>query len=328
MRIFFLIIGCFIFLSCIDNANEKKAEEEITLPGKIAVSINDTCFIYDNTHTGVAKFKARNDEHIEYGNFTWINKQDSLLGIEYIKESKNKINQRNIACFDLNGNIISTIYEAGDSMLAGIPYLSKKDNRLLFTLEKLGDFRKNPFAGLSSEQSVVIMDFDKKEILKKIEKIGRTPNFTIDDSPWLFDETRFLYSIVGGRQIIAYGKRVNPESADPPGVYIYNITTDQKKLLIRDGHSVTCSPVDIRISYIKDQSVYVKDLKDNSEKILYTWKKGNIPHMNWSPDGKFIYMLCYNRSFHGSEEKLIEVTTGKETPFKKIHHGFYSYTWK
>lgn len=330
MQRFPVIISCFVFSSCYTKV-EIKNEQEITLPGKIAVTPRGekTCFIFNNSDSITAQFNIRNEVLVEYSNFTWINGRDSFVGVEFIKTAETGINRGNIVCFDLSGNISSRIYESQDSEIAGGPYLSRSDRRLLFETVKKKDPKVNPFAGLSPEISIVVMDFKKKEIIKRVEKIGLGPSFVIVESPWLFDEDHFLYSISGDRKIIANGVRVNPKSEDDPGVYIYNILSGQKKLLIPDARFAICSPVDFRISYVKGPSIWIMDLKDSTEKILYKGDtKEYISDMHWTPDGKFIYIICYWKNREEFKEKLIEVSTNKEVPFKKIGHGFNSYTWK
>ncbi len=331
MRVLVLTIVCYIFDSCHMSNDKNLNEQKITLPGKIAFTPRgkNICFIFDNSDTSTAQFKVRNDKQVEYGEFTWVNSRDSLVGVEFIKTAKTGINQGNIVCFDLTGNIISRIYESQDGEIAGGSYLSRRDKRLLFETQKKGDVKINPFEGLSRELSIVVMDFNKKEIIKRIENIGLSTYFAMHESPWLFDEGRFLYSISGDREISTNGVRVNPKSADDPGVYIYDISTDQKKLLIPDGRFVICSPVDLRISYVKGSSIWIMDLKDSTEKILYKGEeKEYISNMHWTPDGKFIYVICYWKNREEFREKLIEVNTNKEVSFKKIGHGFHPHTWK
>jgi WD40 repeat protein len=309
--------------------NDKKSNfktMEIFLPGKIAVSINDTCFIYDNADTVNKKFKIRNDSQIEYTYYGWLNEADSFIGIEYFKNPREHITQGNIVSFDLSGNIFDRIYESKYNEIAGAPSLSTYDSLLLFTIIKKGDVKQDPFAGFNADKIIIIMDFKKREIIRRIE--GFTVDLEESHSPWIFGETHFLFTIPKDRKILLGNNRVNKPPVYKPGVYLYDLSTDQKTLVIPDATNAISCPVDKRFCYIKDQSVYVRDLKDNSEKILYTWNQGNIPHLNWSPDGKFIYMLCYDHNLHGSQEKLIESSTGKEIPFKKIHHGFYLYAWK
>lgn len=316
-----------IVFACLMKNDKKpdKLPSEIILPGKIAVSLNDTCFICNGNGFITSKFKIKKEDQIEYAYFTWLHKTDSFVGIEYVMYPAHKILQGNIVSFDLSGNIIDRIYDSTGE-IAGIPSLSANDSLLLFSSATRGDPGKDPFAGFNAKKSIVIMDFKKKEIIRIIE--GFSVALEPLASAWVYGENRFLFSISEDRQIIVGEDRVNRKSAYHPGVYIYDLATNQKKLLIPDGHDAKCSPVDRRFIYIKGQSIYLGDFQDNLEKKIFTGETGNIPHINWSPDGKFVYLLCYDKNLHGVQEKLIDADTGKEIPFKKIGHGFHTYSWK
>jgi WD40 repeat protein len=326
MRIFGLIIIYLVFTSCFVG------RKEITLPGKIAVSLNDTFSIYDNSSTNRIKFRIRDNGKINYGAFRWINDSDLFIGIEYFKTAATGTNQGNVVCFDLSGTIVERIYESQDGEIAGDTYLSRNDKRLLFATEKKGDIKINPLEGLSRMQSIVIMDFDQRKVTKKIENIGVYPNFQLHESPWLFDEDHFIFSLSDENKIIVDGNDINPIQGDEAGIYVCDITTDQKKLLIAGARFGICSPVDLRICYIKDQSIWILDMNDKTEKIVYkAGSKEKISNIHWAPNGKYIYLAYFNNGNSNSinsGEKLIEVSSGKEISFKKIRHGFFPYTWK
>ena len=112
-----------------------------------------------------------------------------------------------------------------------------------------------------------------------------------------------------------------------PGVYIYNLISNEGQLLIPDAHFAICSPINFQIGYVKDQSISLMDLKTNTTKVLYKLKSNDkVYNIHWASNGKFIYVYYFTRQM--PEEKLIEVSTGKEVSFKKMGLGFYSYTWK
>ena len=79
MQKFIFIISSFVFTSCF------MTRKEIILPGKIAVKIDDTCFIYDNSNTATAKFKIMSDRNIQYSGFMWLNNSDRFIGTEYFE---------------------------------------------------------------------------------------------------------------------------------------------------------------------------------------------------------------------------------------------------
>ena len=97
----------FTFCSCFIS----RGKATLPLPGKIAVNFEDSFFIYDNSSASKIKFKIKDDEEISYGGFRWINKSKNFIGIEYLQTPATGINQGNIACFDLYGNIVKRVYE-------------------------------------------------------------------------------------------------------------------------------------------------------------------------------------------------------------------------
>jgi len=307
--------------------------KEIILPGKIAVesSSDKMYFIYDSSFSSKSKFNVIYDKKIRYSGFSWMNTSNEFIGIESFHTDTSGTYKGNVVRFDLGGNIVERIYESAENEIAGGTYLSVNDKNLIFMTLKSNKRTENPLEGLTPMLSLVIMDFEKKQVIKKIDSIGRAPNFEMHESPWLFDESRFIYSISGENKIIVEGVNINPVE-EQAGIYIYDIVTDQKKLLVPNARFGVCSPVDLRIAYLKDQMIEVLNLKDNSTKMVYkTGSKEKISNIHWTPDGKYIYLVYfknYSSNYFDSGEKLIEVSTGKEIPFKKIGHGFHSYTWK
>ncbi|HMK25422.1 MAG TPA: hypothetical protein VK483_05270 [Chitinophagaceae bacterium] len=309
-----------------------KGKNTLSLPGKIAVNLEDSFFIYDNSSMSKIKFKIKNDEKISYAGFNWINKGNNFIGVEYLQTPATGINQGNVVCFDLSGNIVKRVYESLDGEIAEDAYLSRNDKRLLFTTIRKGNANINPLEGLNPVLSLVIMDFNKKEVIEKIKNVGTSLSFELHESPWLFDENRFIYSISGEKKITVEGINADSPQKDELGIYVYDLTVNQKKMLIPEARFGICSPVDLHVSYIKGQSVWVIDLKDNSTKnVFQVGPKDRIGNIHWTPDGKYIYIAYINYSNPTGpepEEKLIEVRTSKEVFFEKIEHGFHSYSWK
>ena len=117
------------------------------------------------------------------------------------------------------------------------------------------------------------------------------------------------------------------------GIYVYDLETDEHTLLVPDGRFAIASPNSNKIAFMKEKSIWVLNLDDSTEMMLYQFRpKEKVPNMHWTPDGKYIYVVSFN--YYGvsdlftSGEKLIEVSTGREVSFKKISHGFNPYTWK
>jgi hypothetical protein len=117
------------------------------------------------------------------------------------------------------------------------------------------------------------------------------------------------------------------------GVYLFDVLSGERELLVPGGRSAIGSPTMDQIAYEKENSIRVMDLTTGTEKIIYKYTSREIPRgKHWTPDGKDIYFAyTYKwgvRDMFNTGEKLIEVNSGKEKSFKKIGHGFNPYTWK
>lgn len=305
------------------------------LPGKIAVRklMEDECFIYVDSDVSKSSFKVRKDKEVQYSGFTWLNKKDAFIGTEVIDRSNRNKHRSNIAQFDLSGKLIDRIYEAEKGELAWPSYSSWDDKYLLFTTHRIAD-SAHPFEGLTPMLSLMIMELDQKKVIKRIDSIGRSPNFKIEESPWLYEGYQFVYSLDGGTKLRLEGQEelINPVE-DTEGIYLFDVLTGKRKLLVPGGRSAIASPTSNQIAYEKDNSIRVLDLNTHQEKKIYEYSsKSNVQGTHWTPDGKCIY-LVYKYSWGLSDlfhmgEKLIEVSTGKEIAFKSIKHGYDIYTWK
>ena len=76
--ILFTCSFCFVFMD---------ERQTISLPGKIAVSFNDTCYVLGNSKTTKYQFPI-NGRDFSYGGFRWRNKSNDLVGVEYLNSEK------------------------------------------------------------------------------------------------------------------------------------------------------------------------------------------------------------------------------------------------
>lgn len=302
------------------------------LPGKIVVSKSqsDECVVYMDSEVPSSSFLEKKDNLVVYSIHAWLNTKDTFIGTEGIQGLTSMEYRCNIVEFDLSGRI----YEAEEGELAWPEYSSWDDKYLIFTTHRNVDPNLYPFEGLTPMLSLVIMDMEQKKVITKIDSIGRAPNFLIEESPWLRGGYQFVYSIDGGTKLKLDGeeKLVNPvESAE--GIYLFDVLSGDRKLLIPGGRSAIASPTSSQIAYEKENSIRVMDLNTYREKTIYKYSsKENLRGKHWTPDGKSIY-FAYTYywglgDLFNSGEKLIELSTGKEKTFEKIGHGFESYTWK
>jgi hypothetical protein len=322
----FTLIICIAFTSCFVS------KKKVVLQGKIAVVLDSGCIIYDASNRSKIRFKIRNDDTLSYSGFRWMNNTDMFIATEYFKTRITGISRGSIVRFDLSGKVAERIYDSEEGEIAWYGYLSRSDKRLLFTIQKKGNVNINPLEGLNRMHSALIMDYNNGQVIKKIENIGTSASFVLHESPWVYDEDRFIYNISAENRIIVEGTELNPVLENESGIYIYDLTKDHKKLLVSGAKFGICSPVDLNIGYLKDQSVWVLSLKDSSTRIVYKAKsEEKIRNIHWTPDGRCIYLVYTNyfdSNIFESGEKLVEVSTGKELSFKKIGHGYHPYSWK
>lgn len=331
------MLTSLIFLNwlCMLSCNMKNSGAP--LPGKIVVSRSHAheYFIYVDSDIPKSSFKLTNDNGVQYSWVQWLNTKNSFIGTEGISGLTDMEYRCNIVQFDLSGKITDRIYEAEKGELASPRNSSWDDKYLLFAIEREVDPIKYPFEGLAPMVSLVVMDLEQKKVVVKLDSVGRFPNLRIEESPWLHEGYQFVYSIYAGTKFKLEGQEepINPIETTE-GIYLFDVLSGERRLLVPNGHSAIASPISNQIAYEKDNSLRVLDLKTKREKIIYTHSpKEKLRSTHWTPDGKSIYIAYTDFSgiadiFNSYEEKLIEVSTGKETLFKKIGHGFESYTWK
>ena len=307
------------------------------LPGKIVVmdAQKKECSIYEGSDIPKSSFKLKNDKDAEYSWVQWLNTKDAFIGTEGIPGLTAMEYRYNIVQFDLSGKITGRIYEAKKGELAAPRNSSWDDKYLLFTIQREADPIKYPFEGLAPMVSLAVMDLEQKKVIVKLDSVGRFPNLKINESPWLHEGYQFVYSIDGGTKfkLEEQEELINPVETTE-GIYLFDILSGEYKLLVPGGHSAIVSPTSDQIAYQKDNSIRVLDLKNDVEKTIYQHDpKESLLGIHWTPDGKYIY-FAYTyywgiaNMLKSNGEKLIDVSTGEEKPFKEIGHGFYPYSWK
>jgi hypothetical protein len=329
--------------SCGMNNDEEKSiekletngisEPEIILPGKIIQrrTQENRFLIYDNSNISKKEFEIGKSNESRYSGHSWMNTMDNFVATEYIREKDGPTIKGHLIKTDINNKFLEYIYKVNDGEYAAGAYFSNNDSLLLFTMTKKGDKKVNPLEGLIRMESIYVMSYYNREIIKKIDNIGSSPSFSLNESPWIYDGTAFIYSI-NYDNVIAHSDELTKRETKS-GIYIYSFADDQLKLLIPDGNFGICSPVDYIIAYKLGNSIFCYNLNDNTKHLVYSGKsKEKIVNIHWTPDGKYIYVASYifrlGEYDFESSQKLIEVETGKEISFKKINHGFNSYSWK
>lgn len=320
MKMYSLLIS-FTFLFCIMDQTEPN------LPGMIMLErANDDCLIKESGK-GERTFRLRVDKQITYSSFRWTHKDNGFIGGEYIKTSSRGIIQGNISKFDINGILLERIYTSKLGEIAWPGHPSPNDKFLLFTTHVVSDPEKYPFAGITPMLSLVIFDFENRKIVEVIDSIGRSPNFAMHESPWLYDESAFIYTLSNEERV--YQGTTLRQSVSS-GVYLYNMNTKESSVIVENGRFAIASPVNSQIAFIEGSRIMTMDLKDNSKKLIYEVEEmTNIENIHWTPNGNCIYvaLMTPNGLGYKYEEILFDIKTGKRRPFMRIGLGFNAYTW-
>jgi hypothetical protein len=332
-----IMLTFVIFLNWMFIYSCKMINSGEPLPGKIVVSNSQKheYFIYVHSDIPKTSFKLGYDNEVQHSWVEWLNTKDAFVGTEGIPGLTPKEYRCNIIQFDLSGKITGRVYEAEKGELASPRNSSWDDKYLLFTIEREADPIKYPFEGLAPMVSLAVMDLEQKTVVAKLDSVGRFPNLRIEESPWLHEGYQFVYSIYGGIKFKLEGREelINPVEITE-GIYVFDVLSGERRLLVPGGHSAIASPTSNKIAYEKDNSIRVLNLDTNEEKIIYKHSpKEKLRGKHWTPDGEYIYFAYTYYSgitdiLNSNGEKLIDASTGKEKPFKSIGHGFHSYTWK
>lgn len=318
----------FIISSC-----TMSSEQLVKVNGKIAIEnsngLSASLFFPDTRRT----IALRYDKREAHGGLHWASTTNDFVGIQQFISETGRISRGNVVLFNLKGEIIDTVYTAKEDELTGNAYLSNKDSRLLFTLSIDHFDPANPLDQLNRPTSIVVMDFKSKEIIKKIDNVGSTSKIDFNESPWFADESRFIYDIRGDRKMTIEGESI-AQDENEPGIYLYNLATNEHSLIIKDGYYGVVSPTADLVAYISDKrQIWLYDLASGKRQLVYNADKNEkVMHIHWAPSGEYIYLTNYNKFafdifYNGS--KLIRVSDGQEASFvSDAGPGFGSYTWR
>lgn len=305
------------------------------LPGKIAICdvAKHECFIFNNSNVSVSSFQLQNEHEIELSGVTWLKSEDSFWGIEIVHGITPMEDKCNIVKLGIDGKVVERIYDAQKGEFAWPGFSSNDDRYLLFTTHRKHDPEKYPFEGLAPLVSLNVMDIEQHKVIVTIDSIGRIPNLKIEESPWLYQGSSFVYSIDSETKLRLSGAdgELNP-AGHKQGIYLFSLSSRDCKLLVKDGHTAIASPTSNAIAFQKDNSLRVLDLETNQERSIYEFgPKQRLYGVHWTPDGKSIYFAFREDVTSKSPltgEKLIDVASGVEVPLSKMGLGFKSFTWK
>ena len=333
MRKYIFILGCIAFASCYMHDKDEKEVQEMAVPGKLLIEyyLSDSCYLVENGDSARLLFKLPNNDTVQYMGLKWMHKMDGFICTEYFQKKDSGAYQGNFVRLDSAGKLVERLYIAPRGWEAHEGYLSRNDGRLLFSTNKCGIRLNEPEDSILDLKTIVVMDFETKEIIRKVNPVSHSSVFSLYESPWLVDEKQFIYEIPVTPQGVVPSSTSNGKNI--PGLHLYDITTGKDSLIVADAEEGICSPVDYRVAYKKNDVVYVLDLKSGVTKKLWEKRKREVGGLHWTPDGKYIYVwhdirTNYSKFFSDFKTILIDAETGKTIPFDIPSGHFSDYTWK
>jgi Tol biopolymer transport system component len=239
------------------------------------------------------KIELKGDSTKEYSGLILANTIDEFLAIEYSKSKvypAGRTVEGDIVKLNFNGEVIDKILDFKQGELAGNLALSKNDSKLLFTLENDYFNPDDPIGQLNRPVNIYIMDYKTREILKRIDTVGLSINVWLNNSPWLSDESSFIYDFRTDRQMKMADDTTKSTPVGETGIYIYDLVKSEQKLLIDGGYSGVVSPTADKIAFLKDKKVCVYDITKRTIEILYTLKSNErTAYVDWTPDGQYVF---------------------------------------
>jgi len=264
------------------------------------------------------KIELRGDSTKEYSGLILANTSNEFLVIEYSKSKvypTGRTVEGDIVKMNFNGEVIDKIFDCERGQLTGNLALSKNDSKLLFTLEHDYFNPDDPIGKLNRPTNVYIMDYKTRDIIKRIDTLGFSLNAWINDNPWLSDESRFIYDLRTDRQIKMVNDTSNSTLAGQPGIYLFDLRTNQQSLLIEGGYSGEVSPTADKIAFLKDKKVCVYDMTTKMTDVLYTLKSNErTAYIDWTPNGEYVFFRRfkdYPLYFFTSSRTLIRLKDKK-----------------
>jgi Tol biopolymer transport system component len=292
-----LIIFCILFCSCGSGQDQK-----VPIRGRIALFDSRNNIIHLRNDSSWREIELNGDKRKSYSGLTLNNTTDNFLVIEYSQNKSGRTVEGDIIEFNISGDSINKVFDSKSSELVGNLCLSKNDTKLLFTLENDYFNSSDPLGQLNRPVNILIMDFKKREVIRKLDTVSMSLNVWINYAPWLSNESSFIYDFRTDRKIKMYNDTSEERMTEQSGIYLYDINLDKKSFLIPDGYSGVVSPLEDKIAYLKGKSIYVYDVNKKSNELLYSLSKNEkTAFVNWTPNGDYIYFESYSVNNFGSD---------------------------
>ncbi len=292
-----LVVVCILFCSCGSGQDQK-----VSIIGRTALFDSRNNIIHLRIDSSWREIELKGDKKKSYSGLILNNTTDNFLVVEYSQNKSGRTVEGDIIEFNINGDSINNVFDSKTGELAGNLCLSKNDTKLLFTFENDYFNPSDPIGQLNRPINILIMDFKKREIIKKLDTVGMSLNVWINDAPWLSNENSFIYDFRTDRKIRMYNDTSEERLTKQAGIYLYDINLDKHSLLIPDGFSGVVSPLEDKIAYLKDKGIHVYNVNTKSNELLYSLSnKEKTAFVKWTPNGKYIYFESYSVNNFGSD---------------------------
>lgn len=285
-----LVVVSILFCSCGSGQDQK-----VPLRGRTALFDSRNNIIHLRIDSSWREIELKGDKRKSYSGLILNNTNNNFLVIEYSQNKIGRTVEGDIIEFNIRGDSINKVFDSKTGELVGNLCLSKNDTKLLFTLQNDYFNPSDPLGQLNRPVNILIMDFKKREIIRKLDTVGMSLNVWINDAPWLSNETSFIYDFRTDRKIKMYNDTSEERMTEQAGIYLYDINLNKKSLLIPDGYSGVVSPLEDKIAYLKDKNIYIYDVNTKSNELLYSLSKNEkTAFVNWTPRGDYIYFESYS----------------------------------
>lgn len=331
MNKLYIFLFIALFVQCMNNEENLSA-----LPGDIVVSgmANDINHYYRNSRDPIHTFENYSKDSIDYSFLSWFGDSETFLGIAQVNGKDGWPIKRNLVLLDTSGKPVRLLHEMQEGEMIMDAY-SSGDSLIAITYYRNADPEESPLENLTPALNLIILDTRTNKLILNIDDIGQSPNFDINENPWLMDGSGLLYSINGETKFYYEPDTslLNPVR-NTPGIYKLSLNEKRTDLIIPDANEVICSPADNVIAYVRDGRIYTRNLDSrHEEKLMSLGSKDRFYSMHWTPDGKSLY-IAYKRVwihkmlYSATKTKLIDIKTKKARPFHKIGASYNWYTWR
>jgi hypothetical protein len=206
------------------------------------------------------------DEKISYRFAQWTRFQNHILLTQITRTAQ--CDDYRIIAIDTTGTIVDTIYTAPSNSPLNFK-LAPNDSLFLFktyfdNCEDRGDYKYTFYNRYS------------KTALPDTIRVGNARGILLGETVWSPDSKRVILSEWSGRNTKAF---------------VYNLVT-KSQTDIDKGSNFKWSPIDTNlVAYIKEYSVYSKNLETGDTDIIFKGKKKkSISDFRWSPNGDFMML--------------------------------------